>query len=81
MKALHYRNAVSAYEKMSMSGVKGLMESVPDSEDVMPIGNDLLMCTKGTVWTKDGSSFFGKEHILLGVANAGPETVTNGKAP
>jgi len=65
MKALHYRNALAASEKIMMSGVKGLVESVPDNEDVMPIADDLVMCTKGTVWTKSGN-FLGKEHVLLG---------------
>ena len=80
MKALHFRNAVAASEKISMSGVKGLVDSVPDDEDVMPIGKDLVMCTKGTVWTKNGG-LLGKEHVLLGVANASPEIVSNEKAP
>lgn len=65
MKALHYRNALAASEKIMMSGVKGLVQSVPDNEDVMPIGGDLVMCTKGTVWTKNGN-FLGEEHVLLG---------------
>lgn len=80
MKALHYRNALAASEKIMMSGVKGLVQSVPDNEDVMPIGDDLVMCTKGTVWTKNGN-FLGEEHVLLGVANASPEIVTNNLAP
>lgn len=80
MKALHFRNAVAASEKISNSGVKGLVAAVPDDEDVMPIGKDLVMCTKGTVWTKSGS-FLAKEHILLGVANASPEIITDDKAP
>jgi hypothetical protein len=80
MKALHYRNALAASEKIMMSGVKGLVESVPENEDVMPIGDGLVMCTKGTVWTK-GGSFLREEHVLLGVANASPEIVTNDLAP
>ena len=80
MKALHFRNAVAASEKISNSGVKNLVAIVPDDEDVMPIGNDLVICTKGTVWTKSGS-FLSKEHVLLGVASASPEIVTNEMAP
>lgn len=74
MKALHYRNAVAATEKLSMSGVNTFLTSIPSDDEVMPINNDLLLCTKGTVWTKTGS-FLGKEHLLLGVANASPESL------
>lgn len=70
MKALHYRNAAACTEKISNSGLGGpRMKEIPSDDDVTPIENDLLMCTKGTIWTK-GASFFGAEHVLLGVATA-----------
>eukprot|EP00586_Coscinodiscus_wailesii_P006251 CAMPEP_0172482140 /NCGR_PEP_ID=MMETSP1066-20121228/8396_1 /TAXON_ID=671091 /ORGANISM="Coscinodiscus wailesii, Strain CCMP2513" /LENGTH=287 /DNA_ID=CAMNT_0013245043 /DNA_START=78 /DNA_END=941 /DNA_ORIENTATION=+ len=74
MKALHYRSAFAAAEKMAISSqYNSMIEQVPEDSDVIPIGHDLLMCTKGTVWTKkDG--FFGGDHILLGYAIAGLTT-------
>ena len=70
MKALHYRNAFAAAEKMSLSSeYNSMIKLVPEDSDVVPIGRDLLMCTKGTVWTKN-EGFFGGDHILLGYATA-----------
>mmetsp|Transcript_21352 Transcript_21352/g.26404 ORF Transcript_21352/g.26404 Transcript_21352/m.26404 type:complete len:288 (+) Transcript_21352:80-943(+) len=72
MKALHYRNGFAAAEKMAISSqYNSMIEQVPEDSDVFPIGRDLLMCTKGTVWTKN-DGFFGGDHILLGYAIAGP---------
>ena len=68
MKALYYRNAAAALEKISNLGVNGPLNQVPMDDDVMPIQNGLLLCTKGTIWTKE-QSVFGKEHVLLGVAS------------
>ena len=64
MKALHFREAFAAQERLDFSGVKTLQE-VPEASDLSGIGGDLLLCRYGTVWTKDGN-FFGGDHELLG---------------
>jgi hypothetical protein len=75
MKALHYREAFAAQERLDFSGIRTLeQQQVPDDSDLIAIGNSssasgddgqLLLCRQGTVWTKDGN-FFGGEHELLG---------------
>lgn len=74
MKALHYREAFAAQERLDFSGIRTVeQQQVPDDSDLIAIGNSpsddnngqLLLCRQGTVWTKDGS-FFGGEHELLG---------------
>ena len=70
MKAVHYRNAVAAVEKIDFSGIRS-MGSVPGETEVLPIGNGLLMNTKGTIWNKE-TNFFGGSHALLGDAFLSP---------
>mmetsp|Transcript_14520 Transcript_14520/g.24191 ORF Transcript_14520/g.24191 Transcript_14520/m.24191 type:complete len:311 (-) Transcript_14520:384-1316(-) len=76
MKALHYREAFAAQERLDFSGIRTVeQQQVPDDSDLIAIGNSssgeddvdkrLLLCRQGTVWTKDGN-FFGGEHELLG---------------
>ena len=71
MKALHYREAFAAQERLDFSGIRTVeQQHVPDDSDLIAIGNgddngQLLLCRQGTVWTKDGN-FFGGEHELLG---------------
>lgn len=65
-KALHYRAAAAAVEKIDFTGVRW-MTSIPSCDEVVPIGDGLLMNTKGTVWNKD-KSFFGGQHVMLGAA-------------
>mmetsp|Transcript_13541 Transcript_13541/g.18172 ORF Transcript_13541/g.18172 Transcript_13541/m.18172 type:complete len:284 (+) Transcript_13541:49-900(+) len=64
MKAVHYRNAFAAAEKFLMSKKKHLPD-VP-LEEVASIGNELFMCKKGKIWTKEN----GKQ-VLLGYATVG----------
>eukprot|EP00568_Trieres_chinensis_P008576 CAMPEP_0183298078 /NCGR_PEP_ID=MMETSP0160_2-20130417/5199_1 /TAXON_ID=2839 ORGANISM="Odontella Sinensis, Strain Grunow 1884" /NCGR_SAMPLE_ID=MMETSP0160_2 /ASSEMBLY_ACC=CAM_ASM_000250 /LENGTH=294 /DNA_ID=CAMNT_0025460029 /DNA_START=162 /DNA_END=1046 /DNA_ORIENTATION=+ len=71
MKALHYRNACAAMEEYDYSGARSAA-AIPDDNDVAPIMGDLVICLKGTVWTKDGS-FLRGNHALLGVATVVPE--------
>eukprot|EP00545_Synedropsis_sp_CCMP1620_P003111 CAMPEP_0119008880 /NCGR_PEP_ID=MMETSP1176-20130426/4000_1 /TAXON_ID=265551 /ORGANISM="Synedropsis recta cf, Strain CCMP1620" /LENGTH=274 /DNA_ID=CAMNT_0006961291 /DNA_START=65 /DNA_END=889 /DNA_ORIENTATION=+ len=70
MKALHYRNAVAAVEKNSFLDLKSV-DMVPSSDDIIPLQDDLLLTTKGLVFSKDGSFHRGR-HLLLGAAYAGP---------
>lgn len=70
MKALHFRNAAAAHEKLEFSGHRSVAE-IPDEEEVTPIGGGLAICRKGTVWTKDGS-FMAGNHALLGHATIKP---------
>ncbi|KAG7365125.1 hypothetical protein IV203_038328 [Nitzschia inconspicua] len=64
-KALHYRNAYAAAEKYYIQPKKQF-ESVPSKDEVIPFQDDLLVTTKGTVWTKILPN--GKQ-VLLGAAN------------
>jgi hypothetical protein len=64
-KALHYRNAFAAAEKYYIQPKKQY-EMVPSKDEVIPFQDDLLVTTKGTVWTKSLSN--GKQ-VLLGAAN------------
>ena len=70
MKAVHYRNAVAAVEKIDMSGIRFLSQ-IPLENEVMPIGDGILMNTKGTIWNKD-NNFLGAKHSLLGEAILSP---------
>lgn len=70
MKAVHYRNAIAAVEKMDFSGIRS-MGHVPVEGDVIPIGNGLMLNTKGTIWNK-AADFFGEKHAMLGDAVLSP---------
>lgn len=74
MKALHYRNAAVALEKQSFQNLKSF-EMVPSNEEIIPLQDDLLLTTKGLVFSKEGSFHRGK-HLLLGTAYAGPSDMT-----
>jgi hypothetical protein len=63
-KALHYRNAFAAAEKYIMQPTER-MKFVPSKDEVIPFQEDLLITTKGTVWTKNLPN--GKQ-VLLGSA-------------
>ncbi|CAB9516030.1 expressed unknown protein [Seminavis robusta] len=66
MKALHYRNAAAAVEKIDLSGVRWLSQ-IPSDSDVLPLGDGLLVKTAGTIWQKE-QGFIGAKHTLLGDA-------------
>lgn len=66
LKALHYRTAFAAAINYSETGVRQLTEW--DMDDVREIEGDIMLCSKGTVWTKDGS-FYRGDHALLGRAS------------
>eukprot|EP00591_Stephanopyxis_turris_P011095 CAMPEP_0195517362 /NCGR_PEP_ID=MMETSP0794_2-20130614/10555_1 /TAXON_ID=515487 /ORGANISM="Stephanopyxis turris, Strain CCMP 815" /LENGTH=266 /DNA_ID=CAMNT_0040646153 /DNA_START=91 /DNA_END=891 /DNA_ORIENTATION=+ len=67
LKALHYRNAAESVEKYYCLGMNRVAE-IPSDNDVVPIQGNLMLCRKGTIWTKDDKALFG-EHVLLGVAS------------
>jgi len=73
VKALHYRRAYAAAEKYFLSGISR-MDEIPDDADVVRMGgvHDLLLCKRGTVWTKN-IGFGGVERVLLGAAHASLE--------
>jgi hypothetical protein len=64
-KALHYRNAFAAAEKYYIQPKKQY-EMVPSHDEVISFQDDLLVTTKGTVWTK---SLPNGKQVLLGAAN------------
>lgn len=69
-KALHFRNAAAATEKMDYTGLHNLMD-VPLAEDVLEIGEGLQVVRTGTVWKKNGSFsgiFRANRQSLLGSA-------------
>ena len=70
MKALHFRNAAAATEKMDYTGLHNLVD-VPSADDVLEIGEGLQMVKIGTAWSKTGSfsdSFRANRQQLLGSA-------------
>jgi len=69
-KAFHYRNAAAAVQKIEFTGIRSLMK-IPSDSEVTPIGNGLLLTTKGTVWNKQ-HGFLGDKHIPLGEAILAP---------
>lgn len=70
MKALHFRNAAAAHEKLDHTGHRNVKQ-IPNEADVTHIGGGLVICRRGTVWTKDGS-FMAGNHALLGHATVKP---------
>uniref|UniRef100_A0A7S4NGU2 Uncharacterized protein n=1 Tax=Odontella aurita TaxID=265563 RepID=A0A7S4NGU2_9STRA len=68
LKAIHYRKAYAAAEKYFESGINR-MDEIPDDRDIVAIGDGLLLCKRGTVWTKN-LGFGGGERVLLGTAEA-----------
>ncbi|KAI2508486.1 SPX domain [Fragilaria crotonensis] len=69
MKALHYRNAAAAsIKRFDMQDLKRI-EIVPSNEEVIQLQDDLLLTTKGLVFSKEGS-FLQGQHLLLGTAFA-----------
>lgn len=73
MKVLHYRNAFEAAENYRNSGIRHYSK-VPEDEDVISMGDNLLVTKTGTMWTnKVTSNGFGrKKHLKLGVATIEP---------
>ena len=69
MKALHYRNAAAAsIKRFDMEDLKRI-EIVPSNEEVIRLQDDLLLTTRGLVFSKEGS-FLQGQHLLLGTAFA-----------
>ena len=71
MKALHFRSAALASDKLSFINADSISK-IPLDDDVMAVGGDIVVATKGTVWTKDDASAFGNSRrtttTLLGTA-------------
>eukprot|EP00978_Attheya_sp_CCMP212_P010024 scaffold24007_cov49-Attheya_sp.AAC.3 len=76
MKALHYRNAAAAAEKMWMTDLKNI-KMVPSNDEVIHLEkNGLLLTTKGLVWRKEEKAAFKPaDHTLLGTAIITPSIV------
>ena len=70
MKAWHYRNAAAAMEKYWICGVD-TVKMIPLDRDVVLLQDNLVLNTKGKVWTKH-EGFFGGKHALLGTATISP---------
>lgn len=58
---------------------------IPAPDDVMPLGKDLCLATKGTIWSKEEStSLFGRErvqHKLLGALSVRPGVINDSLKP
>jgi|EP00979_Chaetoceros_neogracilis_P003192 hypothetical protein len=68
-KAIHFRNACAANEKKSIMKTN-IYDNVPTlDEDILCIGDDLLLCKEGTVWTKSLEDRGTKRHTLVGTAS------------
>lgn len=71
-KAMHFRNAVAANEKLDYARTTKFQTIPLDDKDVMAVGNDLVIYCKGSIWTKKyKTGFFGKKefHSYLGSIN------------
>jgi hypothetical protein len=44
---------------------------IPSDSDTLALQDNLVLTTKGTVWTKK-EGFFGDDHALLGTATVSP---------
>lgn len=74
MKALYFRNAAEATEKLSYIPTDSVAQ-IPMDKDVMALDDSLLITIEGTVWRKDGEGVFGNDqHTLLGTATIRPGT-------
>lgn len=74
-KALHFRNAVQATEKLEQVGL-GSVKQIPSDNEVAGLQGNLLIATKGFVSTKE-DSYFGPDHALLGTAYVSPQLSTS----
>jgi len=81
-KALHFRNAAEADQKLSFVKTASVA-MIPLVGDVMALGTDMMIITKGTVWTKEeSSSLFGGrniQHTLLGTVTIRPGVAVSEK--
>jgi len=69
-KAMHFRNACAANEKVSTMRRANLYDNVPISdESILCVGDDLLLCKVGTVWTKALEDRGTKKHTKVGSAS------------
>lgn len=67
-KALHYRNAYAEFEKYCMYPIER-MKQVPEPDEIIEMQEDLLLTTRGTVWSKNLPD--GKQE-LLGTVTVAP---------
>lgn len=68
MKAVHFRRAVAANEKISLMRTN-FYDKIPTIDDeIISFGDDLVLCKKGTVWSK-GSGAKGAKEIQVGQAS------------
>jgi len=74
--AMHYRNAAHAKDMASRQNLKHF-DTVPSSfDETIPLQDDLLLTTRGLVFSKDGSFKRGK-HLLLGSVHASQKRYSN----
>ena len=76
MKALHFRNAAEATERLSYVNQDAIAQ-IPLDEDVIALRDGVFITTEGTVWTKDADNMFGgAQHTLLGTVTIRPHDDT-----
>lgn len=63
-KALLYRKVALAVEKYNRSGITKL-KNIPSIADGISLQNDIILITKGTVWTKGENEINGKSSNLI----------------
>ncbi|GKY94037.1 hypothetical protein MPSEU_000370400 [Mayamaea pseudoterrestris] len=71
-KAMLYRDAAEAFEKMDLTGWRWY-QWVPDSDGVVPMGNQVLVGQEGTIFSKGFDRFSAKK--ILGKAMIRPRLV------
>jgi hypothetical protein len=64
-KAMLYRDAAEAFEKMDLSGWRWY-QWIPDQDGVIPMGDQVLIGREGSVWSKGFDRFSAKK--VLGKA-------------
>jgi hypothetical protein len=72
-KALHLRSAFDATEKYDLQPHETL-ELIPEDHQVIRIQDDLLLTTRGLIWSKEGSFFEDGHNTQLGFATILPGT-------
>ena len=68
-KVLHFRKAVNANEKLSLMRTKAYDHVPTSEEEIMHIGDDLVLCKEGKIFTKSASQMGTKDHNCVGAAS------------
>jgi len=68
-KVLHFRKAVGANERLSLMRTNAYDHVPTSEEEIMHIGDDLVLCKEGKIFTKSASQMGTKDHNCVGAAS------------